>query len=127
VTRIAVINTDPVYLAMMVDVLAECGSVHAYKETTGALETLKREQPDLVILDIQMETPDAGWTLLNLLTLDRAMRVIPVIVCSAAIVDLREHKTWLDEHGIFILPKPFDVEHLFQKVEQALASRKIEP
>lgn len=121
-TRIAVINMDPVYLAMMVEVLAECGSVQAYKETTGAFAALKQEQLDLIILDIQMEQPDAGWDLLNLVTLDRELRAIPVIVCSAAIVELREHKTWLEEHGIFILPKPFDVEHLFAKVEEALAS-----
>src|SRR5205807_4917772 len=113
VTRIAVINTDPVYLAMMVEVLAECGSVQAFKETTGAFDALKQEQPDLIILDIQMEKPDAGWDLLNLLTLGRDLRAIPVIVCSAAIVDLREHQAWLEEHGISILPKPFDVEHLF--------------
>lgn len=121
-TRIAVINTDPVYLAMMVEVLSECGSVQPYKETTSAFLALKREPPDLTILDIQMEKPDAGWDLLNLLTLDRELRHVPVIVCSAAIVELREHKSWLEEHGILILPKPFDVEHLFQKVEHALAS-----
>jgi CheY-like chemotaxis protein len=122
-TRIAVINTDPVYLDMMVHVLATYGEVHAYKETKGAFQALKQEQPDLIILDIRMETPDAGWNLLELLTLDAQLGTVPVIVCSAAIFDLRQHEVWLQEHGISILPKPFDAEHLFEKVEAALAPR----
>jgi CheY-like chemotaxis protein len=122
VTQIAVINTDPVYLAMMAEVLAECGSVQAYRETTGAFEALKQERPDLIIVDIHMEKPDTGWNLLNLLTLDRTLRALPIIVCSAATVELRENRAWLDEHGIWVLPKPFDVEHLFQTVNEALAS-----
>lgn len=120
-TRIAVVNNDTVFLEMMAAVLAERGwETEVCRETGGAFERLKSHLPDLIILDIRMETPEAGWTLLELLTLDREMAAIPVIVCSAAIFDLRAHEDWLKEHGIAVLPKPFDIPHLYAEVEAAL-------
>jgi DNA-binding response OmpR family regulator len=120
-TRIAVVNNDTIFLEMMAAVLAEKGwDTEIYRETTGAHDDLKRTRPDLIILDIRMETPEAGWTLLELLTLDRETATIPVIVCSAAIFDLRTHEGWLNEHGIEVLPKPFDIGDLYEKVEEVL-------
>jgi twitching motility two-component system response regulator PilH len=123
-TRIAVVNDDTVFLEMMAAVLAEQGwDSEVYKETEHAFERLKASRPDLIILDIRMGTPEAGWTLLELLTLDREMTTIPVIVCSAALLDLKAHEEWLQEQGVQILPKPFDIAHLYARVEQALATR----
>jgi CheY-like chemotaxis protein len=71
-----------------------------------------------------MSSPEAGWTLLELLTLDRETRNIPVIVCSAAVRDLHAHEDMLKQFGIAILPKPFDIARLYMEVEEALATRK---
>lgn len=123
-TRIAVVNDDTQFLDMMAAVLEEVGwETEIYRESHGAFEGLKQSPPDLIILDIRIEGREAGWTLLELLTLDRAMSAIPVIVCSAAVDDLRSHEEWLREHGIAILPKPFDIPHLYQQVEASLATR----
>jgi two-component system, cell cycle response regulator len=122
--RIAVVNDDTVFLEMMASVLAEQGyETEIYRETDGAFESLQRSRPDLIILDIRMERPENGWTLLELLILDRVTSTVPVIVCSAAVVDLREREDWLAAHGIAILPKPFDIKDLYQQVELALVSR----
>ena len=122
-TKIAVVNDDTVFLDMMAAVLSDAGwDTVICRESSRAFEELKREQPDLIILDIRMESPESGWTLLELLTLDRQMATTPIIVCSAAIYDLRAHQEWLSEHGIAVLPKPFDIEHLLANVEQALGS-----
>jgi len=123
--RIAVVNNDTVFLDMMMAVLAEKGwEATAYRESSGAFAELKRTLPDLIILDIRMETPEAGWTLLELLTLDRETARIPVIVCSAAIVDLRAQEDWLAQHDIAVLPKPFDIDDLYERVEKALTARR---
>jgi DNA-binding NtrC family response regulator len=124
-TRIAVINDDAVLLDMMTTALGEKGwNVDNYRESTTAYQALKQNPPELIILDIRMETPEAGWNVLELLTLDHEMSRIPVIVCSAAVFDLRAHEQWLTENGIGILPKPFNLDQLYDKVETALGSSR---
>lgn len=121
-TRIAVVNDDTIFLEMMAAVLRERGwVVDVYKESQNAFASLKECGPfDLIILDIRMETPEAGWTILELITLDRDLYKVPVIVCSAALLDLRAHEPWLNAHGIAVLPKPFDISSLYSQVETAL-------
>ena len=60
---------------------------------------------------------------LELLTLDATTSSIPVIVCSAAILDLRAHESMLKKYGIAVLPKPFDIATLYGHVEEALRPR----
>jgi DNA-binding NtrC family response regulator len=124
-TRIAVVNDDTVFLDMMAAVLDERGwETEVYRETHNAFAALKANPPDLIILDIRMESPESGWTLLEVLTLDREMRQIPTIVCSGAIFDLRSHQDWLRGQGIQVLPKPFDIESLYRTVETALQAHR---
>ena len=85
---------------------------------------MRAQQPDLILLDIRMGGEESGWTLLELLTLDPQTRPIPLIVCSAAIRDLQDHQPLLDRFGIGVLPKPFDLEVLLEKVEAALGRGK---
>jgi DNA-binding response OmpR family regulator len=122
-TRIAVVNDDTVFLEMMAAVLQEQQyEVRICREADHAFEQLRADLPDLIILDIRMETPESGWNLLELLALDRITHHVPVIVCSAAIQDLRSHEEWLNNHGIAVLPKPFDIDELYACVEKALNS-----
>jgi CheY-like chemotaxis protein len=120
-TRIAVVNDDTIFLEMMAAVLEEQGwETRVYKEKGNAFAKLQQDPPDLIILDIRMESPETGWTLLELFTLDRRLCTIPVIVCSAAIMDLRVHEDWLNQNGIAVLPKPFNIKQLYDEVEEAL-------
>ncbi len=120
-TRIAVVNDDTVFLYMMAAVLAEQGwDTKVYRERGDAFSALQQDPPDLIILDIRMESPETGWTLLELFTLDRTLCTIPVIVCSGALLDLRAHEEWLNQNGIAVLPKPFNINQLYQEVEAAL-------
>jgi CheY-like chemotaxis protein len=120
--RIALINDDTAYLQLMEDLLQEeeGHEVLTCKVSSGAYEFVKEQRPDLVLLDIRMETPEAGWMVLELLTLDVETRDIPMIVCSAAIGDLQDHEDLLKKYGVDVLPKPFDLDTLLEKVEAAL-------
>ena len=124
--RIALINDDTTFLELMHDLLQESEGyqVMICKEGDRAYAFVKQQQPDLVILDIRMGGEEIGWTLLEVLTLDPQTRPIPLIVCSAAIGQLQEHEPLLQRLGVDVLPKPFDLEMLLEKVRVALATER---
>src|SRR5258708_12971554 len=117
--RIAGINDDAAFLDLMHDLHEneENYDVLICKEWDNAYQYIKREQPDLVILDIRIGGEEHGWTILNLLTLDPATRPIPAIVCSAAIQSLAEHQDMLSRLGIHALPKPFALTTLLGTID----------
>lgn len=122
--RIVVVNNDTDFLTLMGDLLETRGwEAVVCREGRSAVPIIKREMPDLVILDIRMEAPESGWTILELLTLDPMTRDLPVIVCSAAVQELQAREPWLNSHGISILPKPFDIDDLYSRVEEGLYRR----
>ena len=120
--RIVVVNDDTAFLTLMSDLLADMEGydVRVCREGDRAYQFVKDERPDLAILDIRIEGAEVGWTILECLTLDPATRPIPLIVCSAAIRDLQDHRPLLERYGIDVLPKPFDLDALLEKVRAAL-------
>jgi DNA-binding NtrC family response regulator len=126
--RIAVINDDTTFLDLMRDLLEEDENYEVLicREWEQVYAFIKAEQPDLVIQDIRIGGEEHGWTILNLLTLDPATRPIPMIVCSAAVQSLHEHKDLLSQYGIRVLPKPFDLETLLRTIEETLFDKSQE-
>jgi two-component system, OmpR family, response regulator len=120
--RIVVINDDTDFLSLMSELLTEIGEyeVEVCREGNHAYQFVKEKQPDLAILDIRMEGQEAGWAILECLTLDPKTHPIPLIVCSAAIRELQAHQELLDQYGIDVLTKPFDLDLLLDKVATAL-------
>ena len=120
--RIAVINDDTAFLTLMRELLETEGGYEAIicREWDDAHAFVKEQRPSLVILDIRMNGEERGWAILNVLTLDPDTRMIPVIVCSAAIQSLHEHQQTLTRYGICALPKPFDLETLLETVARIL-------
>lgn len=121
--RIALINDDTDFLQLMHDLLqlSEGYEVMICKEGPRAYHFVKDQRPDLVLLDIRIGGEEAGWRILELLTLDPETNPIPVIVCSAAIGPLMESQPLLERTGVDILPKPFDLDTLLEKVQAGLA------
>src|SRR5438477_1802441 len=122
-TRIAVVNEDTVFLTLMADLLTEQGyNIILCKESNTAYGIIKKEMPDLVILDIRRERQERGWMVLELLKLDPATTSIPVIVTSADTGGLKEQQQNLHEQGYTTLPKPFDLERLLAKISETIGN-----
>ena len=126
--RVALVNDDTTFLELLRELLevSEGYDVAVCKEGDRAFEFVKAYQPDVVLLDIRMGSEEIGWTILELLTLDPKTRPIPVIVCSAAVDQLWAHESQLRQVGVEVLPKPFDLDALLEKVKAALAKRAID-
>ena len=121
--RIAVVNDDTDFLELMRDLLELEGyDVRTHKVALNAYAALKADHPDLIILDIRMETPEAGWQLLELLQLNPVTVTIPVIVCSADAPFLRAKEAHLHSRGCHTLEKPFNLDELLAIVSAALAA-----
>lgn len=120
---IALINDDTTFLELMRELLEaqEGYDVIICKEGQGAYQFVKEHRPDLVLLDIRMGGEEIGWTIMELLTLDPETKPIPMIVCSAAVRELHAHQPILDKYDISVLPKPFDLDALLDKVREGLA------
>ena len=88
---------------------------------TGALDLIRTTMPDLVILDVRL--PDvSGWDILQALKLDGRTSSIPVLVCSAAVQELRSVDAQLARMGVDVLIKPFAIDTLLDKVRNLIGS-----
>jgi DNA-binding response OmpR family regulator len=119
-SRIALIDDDPALVELMRELLVELEGyeVFACGEGDRAADLVRRERPDVVVLDVHVGGDLDGWAVLEQLRRDPATRSIPVIVCSGAIRDPDEPR--LREHAADFLPKPFDLDVLLDKVRAAL-------
>lgn len=86
------------------------------------LETIRRELPDLVLLDLMMPDMD-GWDVYQQMKADEATRNIPVIVVTAKAQSIDKvlglHIAKVDDY----ISKPFSPQELTESVEKVLARR----
>jgi CheY-like chemotaxis protein len=88
-------------------------------EDPTMIEQLK---PALIILDLQVDNFNRtrGWQLLDKLKMSRNISSIPTIICTPSMVDIREQENYLQDQGLVIFYKPFNLNKLVQKVQQIL-------
>ncbi len=121
IVRIALVNENMVFLTLLQNLLNAHGyDVILCKESSAAYEIIKKEKPDLVLLDIRREHEEGGWTVLELMKLDPATKYIPTIVTSADTAELRNEQENLRRLGYKILPKPFDLEGLLERIREMI-------
>ena len=119
--HILVVNHAAEILELIRELLEEEG----FRVTTGPragqdLDSISTLQPDLIVIDYMWPQSDNEWTLLNMLRIDRRTRHIPVIVCTAAVRQVRDMQEHLDSLGIRVVFKPFDIDDLIAEVRDAL-------
>jgi CheY-like chemotaxis protein len=122
--HILIIDDDQSILEMMRLVLEEEGN---YRVTTAEsifedVTAIERLQPQLILLDFLLQGRQTGWNFLQKLRLHRPTKDIPVVICTAALSDVKDQEPILTQKGIPILYKPFDVDELLHIVAQVISS-----
>lgn len=83
------------------------------------LETVRRERPDLILLDLMMPDMD-GWEVYQQIKADPNLRNIPVIVVTAKAQSIDKvlglHIAKVDDY----ITKPFGPQELLESVEKIL-------
>lgn len=122
-TRIMVVNDSREILELFEEILTEEGyEVDLYSYGLHDLIEIKESAPDLIILDYLIGDEGYGWQLLQKLKMDRDTEHLPVIVCSAAVKQLRDLEGWLTEKGVGVVFKPFNIDDLLLAVRKMLDS-----
>jgi CheY-like chemotaxis protein len=123
--RVTVVDDDEDILALMRDIIAGMG--HDPTTLDGrdlTIETVAATRPDLLILDLRLPLGQdqlTGVELLKLLRRHRAMRRVPVILCSADAQGLAAASSEHDLDGMHVLTKPFDLDTLEARIREAIA------
>lgn len=114
--RILVIEDNPTNLELMVYLLQAFGHrTLAAEDGEEGLALARREQPDLIICDVQLPRLD-GYAVVQALKGDRALRTIPLIAVTAyAMVGDRDRMLASGFDGY--IPKPIAAESFVQQVE----------
>ena len=89
-----------------------------------ALQAARREEPDLILLDINMPEMN-GYEVCNQLKADEKLKGIPVIFISALTDQLDKVKAFAIG-GVDYITKPFQMEELHARVETHLKLRRMQ-
>jgi two-component system phosphate regulon response regulator PhoB len=115
---IVVVDDDITFLEMVQMLLeAEGYQVVTHWRGERADEIIRVTQPDLVIVDWWM-TDMLGSELVETLKAHPDTAEIPIVVCSAAHIDLQSAMGQLEQYGVSILLKPFDIDTLLRVVRE---------
>lgn len=126
--KIAVIDDDPSFVALMQEMLSDEGYLPASCSTPkDAVPFIRAEAPDLVVLDLWMGSPTAGLEILSELRRIPTLADLPVIVCSANWELLRQRETELQAAGCALIRKPFDLQAMLKLVSGCIARARTRP
>lgn len=93
--------------------------VIAVDNGVDAVASARRDEPDLIIMDVTMPEKD-GWTVSRELKDDPASRGIPILLMTGLTGEATERRAALAGADVF-LPKPIAVRTLLDSVRTLLA------
>ncbi len=105
--------------------IADLLEMYGYKadcmhSADAALELIRREPPDFLILDLHIDRPYAGWILLQQLRTNPATAAIPAVLATSDRDFVRSHRDQVQALGGEVLDKPLDNDKLLKIVETIL-------
>ncbi|MCR9201252.1 MAG: response regulator [Planctomycetaceae bacterium] len=92
------------------------------EDATKALPLVRKESPDILLLDIHMPEV-SGLDILRVMGLDPALQHIPVLILTAS-TDPKTRRRALDLGAVDFLSKPIDPNELIPRVRNAIILKK---
>lgn len=118
--RILVADDEPALLRLLEFVLGRRGYIiQGVTNGNAAVEVLKNESPDLVILDVMMPGLD-GYEVLTFIRETAHLEGLPVVILTAR-AQLDDIQLGLSLGADAYLAKPFDPEELLSVVESLIS------
>lgn len=119
-SRIMIVDDEAVNVRVVRRLLNRLGyqNLTSTTDSTQVLDLLRREQPDVLLLDVMMPEV-SGFAILKAMQSDDALRSIPVLVLTA-MSDRKTRLTSLELGANDFLEKPIDQAELSPRVRNAL-------
>jgi two-component system alkaline phosphatase synthesis response regulator PhoP len=123
--RILVVDDDRSIVKVLSSYLEASGfqALTAY-DGEMALHQIRRERPDLVILDLMMPNRN-GWEVTQILRADRALAATPVIMLTARVEDT-DKIVGLELGADDYITKPFNAHEVVARVKSLLRRIKLD-
>ena len=118
---IVAVDDEPSILDLYAEILQDEGYRVVSCAKADAVSCVRREQPDVVLLDVWPLTPVADWATYQALVEDPTTARIPVILCTTIDPTTIQLPAELHASPVAILPKPFLLDDLLGAIETALA------
>ena len=122
--RITVINDNPDFLELMSDILDEDAgyAVTLVKGEEATIAEIADSAPDLLIVDLRLGGA-SGWEIVALSRADERLAEVPIIICSADVMALRDREAELKRIGdVHVLAKPFGIDEITGLVERLIGA-----
>lgn len=120
VKKVLVVDDDPVVIRLVKELLKSHGyMVETAKDGIDAMVMVKKEKPDLIVLDIMMPELN-GYDVLRTLKFTDEYKEIPVLLLTSREQEL--DKRIGEMMGIDYLQKPVNRESFLEKIDKALKS-----
>jgi len=117
--KVLIIDDEKLIIRMTAYVLESSGyQVISAMDGESGYRTAVEEQPDIVLLDINMPGLD-GWGTLELIKKDEKTRDIPVIIFTAKEMP-KARKIAVEKGASDYITKPFEIDDLLEKVNNLL-------
>jgi two-component system alkaline phosphatase synthesis response regulator PhoP len=117
--RILIVDDDRQILRLVSTYLSQAGFATLTAETgDAATHALRREKPDLVVLDLMLPGRD-GWEILRWLRADAALSATPVLLLTARVED-EDKIVGLELGADDYLTKPFNPREVVARVRALL-------
>jgi len=120
VKKIIVVDDEPdVLKTTSIFLKSEGFNVVTAVDGIAALEVIRKERPDLIVLDIMLPKID-GYKICRMLKFDDKFRDIPIIIFTARAQEVDEKKAMEVKADAYIT-KPFQPDVLLGKIKQLLS------
>ena len=124
--KILIIEDETLQLTITAKRLKAAGyEIAAARDGTSAISAARKEQPDLILLDLGLPAGD-GFVVLQRLQMIIQTAMIPVIVLSARTPEGNQEAV-LKGGAVAYLQKPVDTEVLLKAVAEALGISPPDP
>jgi len=123
--KIAIVDDNKDYLFTMETFLKRNGfEVFTAEDGKKGIDLIQKEKPDLILLDIMMETTFSGFEICKQIRADLDLKEIPIIGISGMGEELNvNYDQWRDDEYFNpekFLEKPIDKERLLIVIDEVL-------